>query len=414
MGAAVVANIEFILAQLTHIIALPVTATVESASHGTVRRLGSHPAAAKLLRKLEVQLVRHAWENIKRRYEEGRDAFVQLMVDVLGPPVPAGGFSKAHSKHSSRRLLSTLRSPKHREVLLKIDKFVRHTDIAFKSGRDDPQAVELASSVLTVLYDDIKFLIDAWDEDPDDPTTLFALCTCSAYLKTKPNEAVLDMAWWMAHCVAPKVRCNRIVRMVDSGWLAPFLAQGIRVVAVPSTARPFDLKLTHETLKQAADAARRRAEASASDTVSEDVGLDKFLDSVGTYVPYLCDDSQVAVADNSVECFKKRVDVHCECALLAHLHARLFVPYIGISKLTCSVCHLYMAAYTKTTDVPIATRGFHSYPIGLWVLPPAVGADVDGTVRRTVEGKVQEQLFQRLHGYLRRREANLARSRGQR
>lgn len=60
---------------------------------------------------------------------------------------------------------------------------------------------------------------------------------------------------------------------------------------------------------------------------------------------------------------------HCECQLLAKIHNRPAIPYIGVSKLSCAFCDTYFAAYRDATRSKIRTRGANgksadwSYPV---------------------------------------------------
>ena len=56
--------------------------------------------------------------------------------------------------------------------------------------------------------------------------------------------------------------------------------------------------------------------------------------------------------------------VHCECAVLAHLHntgdIRRVIPYVGVSKPSCTLCSTYFECYRGATISTISTRETHS------------------------------------------------------
>ncbi|KAF8416745.1 hypothetical protein EV426DRAFT_396420 [Tirmania nivea] len=86
----------------------------------------------------------------------------------------------------------------------------------------------------------------------------------------------------------------------------------------------------------------------------------------------------------------KRCPIHCEVALVQHYHqSSSIVPplcYIGVSKLSCLCCHLFLREFAKETKKNFKTRGTHSkiyYPWGF----PELGA-LDGAL----EGRIQEQM----------------------
>jgi len=73
--------------------------------------------------------------------------------------------------------------------------------------------------------------------------------------------------------------------------------------------------------------------------------------------------------------------VHCECSLIRHLGIKDGsewdnVPpfhYIGVSKLSCSACHLWIKAFNKVFEHKFYTRGSH----GKWCWPWGM-AEVEG------------------------------------
>ncbi|KAJ6604182.1 hypothetical protein DFH09DRAFT_300810 [Mycena vulgaris] len=72
--------------------------------------------------------------------------------------------------------------------------------------------------------------------------------------------------------------------------------------------------------------------------------------------------------------------VHCECVILGAIHNSQAIPYVGVSKLSCSLCQLYFAIYRgEVTGTNIYTRGTHSGTVA-WRFPhhnKDLGADAD-------------------------------------
>jgi nucleic acid/nucleotide deaminase of polymorphic system toxin len=67
--------------------------------------------------------------------------------------------------------------------------------------------------------------------------------------------------------------------------------------------------------------------------------------------------------------------VHCECALIAFLHnnskqySQIF-PYIGVSKLSCSLCYNWIEAYNNEPNRPkFYTKGCHGKCYSSWKSP---------------------------------------------
>ncbi|KAJ7701580.1 hypothetical protein B0H17DRAFT_924275 [Mycena rosella] len=86
--------------------------------------------------------------------------------------------------------------------------------------------------------------------------------------------------------------------------------------------------------------------------------------------------------------------IHCEAQLLATFHGLPAMPYIGVSKLSCSYCDAYFQAYRDATKTNICTRGTHGQTGG-WTCPTITGdSAVEGEVRKRVEsilrGKIRK------------------------
>ena len=74
--------------------------------------------------------------------------------------------------------------------------------------------------------------------------------------------------------------------------------------------------------------------------------------------------------------------VHCECGLIQYLHTRRgdqwdHVPpfnYIGVSKLSCSACRIWIEAFNELSGRKFYTRGSHGKWSWPWGIPRAQGA----------------------------------------
>ena len=74
--------------------------------------------------------------------------------------------------------------------------------------------------------------------------------------------------------------------------------------------------------------------------------------------------------------------VHCECGLIQYLHTRRgnqwdHVPpfdYIGVSKLSCSACRIWMEAFKELSGRKFYTRGSHGKWYWPWGIPRAQGS----------------------------------------
>ncbi|RPD75900.1 hypothetical protein L226DRAFT_570127 [Lentinus tigrinus ALCF2SS1-7] len=89
---------------------------------------------------------------------------------------------------------------------------------------------------------------------------------------------------------------------------------------------------------------------------------------------------------------------HCECDVLAELHERFkskdrqIIPYVGVSKLSCALCHLYFECYREATDSTICTRGTHGQ-IWPWITPTLLKDEA-------MDEKIKTLLAEKLKGKL--------------
>ncbi|KAI0714293.1 hypothetical protein C8T65DRAFT_738759 [Cerioporus squamosus] len=86
--------------------------------------------------------------------------------------------------------------------------------------------------------------------------------------------------------------------------------------------------------------------------------------------------------------------VHCECALLAHLHDQGIediVAYVGVSKHPCWLCAMYFACYREVTGSVINVRETHGQLVQ-WQIPSLKDSGVDADLRRKMCEKLMEKL----------------------
>lgn len=69
--------------------------------------------------------------------------------------------------------------------------------------------------------------------------------------------------------------------------------------------------------------------------------------------------------------------VHCECALIADFNTQPHPDlepfrYIGVSKLSCAACHLWVRAFNATHHYQYHTRGTHGKWYPKWAMPTSL------------------------------------------
>lgn len=73
-----------------------------------------------------------------------------------------------------------------------------------------------------------------------------------------------------------------------------------------------------------------------------------------------------------------QIYAHCECTLLAHMHANRdqnFLPHIGVSKLSCRGCFFTIQAANTVCHTNFHTKGCHNKWYYLWAVPSSFAAD---------------------------------------
>ena len=96
--------------------------------------------------------------------------------------------------------------------------------------------------------------------------------------------------------------------------------------------------------------------------------------------------------------------VHAELAMIIAMvkgEIKGVLPYIGVSKLSCTMCSHYIGAFNQVCKQNIATKGSHgkAYPGWFWPSFP----DRDEELRQTFLGRVRRQLLSDFEVYAERR-----------
>ncbi|KAI0310877.1 hypothetical protein OF83DRAFT_1178113 [Amylostereum chailletii] len=283
------------------------------------------------------------------------------------------------------------------------------------------------------------------------------------------SELGLSFGRWISKIISTRVHFLRVASMIGSNRLSPFLDHVVPIVCVPGDICDCKVDITRDTLRTVAHAAGWRAQeglegdgqtgkpgaeaeegsqvndpgTAASSGLSEDEGpsqdvgagfppigdtvIDGFFHelylslpprppkfSVGS-LPGTSTASGTPAASLEYTTSLKRIarrykaHVHCECALLASLHGRRFIPYIGVSKLSCKLCHMYFSAYSEVMGASIATQGYHSQLVVPWLSPDLRVRSPDLAERvleenRDVHDKLKTKILQEILDHLRRLE----------
>ena len=106
----------------------------------------------------------------------------------------------------------------------------------------------------------------------------------------------------------------------------------------------------------------------------------------------------------SIDVVHRRPTVHAELAMIiAMIKGKIkdVLPYIGVSKLSCTMCSHYICAFNEIWKQKIVTKGSHgkAYPGWFWPSFP----DRDEELRQVFLGRVRRQLLGDLEAYAERR-----------
>ena len=87
--------------------------------------------------------------------------------------------------------------------------------------------------------------------------------------------------------------------------------------------------------------------------------------------------------------------VHCECAVIAHLHQYPTVPafsYVGVSRLACKPCYYWIKAFNETMSTKFSIRGSHDKWYQRWARSGFVDADTQVKVDASFLHLVEKEL----------------------
>ena len=96
--------------------------------------------------------------------------------------------------------------------------------------------------------------------------------------------------------------------------------------------------------------------------------------------------------------------VHAELAVIIAMvkgEIKDVLPYVGVSKLSCTMCSHYIGAFNEVSEQKIVTKGSHGKAYAGWVWPTF--PDNDEELRRVFLGRVRRQLLSDFEAYVERR-----------
>jgi len=132
-------------------------------------------------------------------------------------------------------------------------------------------------------------------------------------------------------------------------------------------------------------------------------GWKTFLkDAARKPLPWQEDDAQELVEKYSKGGYS--CPAHCECALIQYLATKHDDPwddvpafsYIGVSKLSCAACRVWLESFNEVSPREFYTRGSHRKWYWPWAMPKAMTRAGEEALRETMAEKVSLEYIQSL------------------
>lgn len=175
------------------------------------------------------------------------------------------------------------------------------------------------------------------------------------------------------------ISTNKLFVLTQSPRLRKILDGDFDVqVLTPPTTMPYRCSLSSQSVQATLDAALAE-NPSLSAGWNPDMGRKAFV-------------KQLLKKPNEV--VRKRPKVHAELAMIMAMEKGEIdhvLPYIGVSKLCCTMCSIYIQAFNEVSNKNITTRGCHGKAYPGWFWPEIPSRDKE--LRRTFIKKVKQQLI---------------------
>ena len=160
------------------------------------------------------------------------------------------------------------------------------------------------------------------------------------------------------------ISANKLFILTQSSRLRELLNGEFKVTVLPSpTTSPYFCRVSPETIQVALDAAW----AEATD-VPEDWDADQSF-------------MQRLQGEGSPVVTRDKPTIHAELAMIMAMDKRKIgppvFPYIGVSKLSCTMCIHYIDVFNEATNQRITTKGSHGKAYPGWSWPELPHRDVE-------------------------------------
>ncbi|RPD60404.1 hypothetical protein L226DRAFT_615867 [Lentinus tigrinus ALCF2SS1-7] len=319
---------------------------------------------------IEATIYRYSWAKMRRRLTKyaSNVAFEQICDAVMAP-------DDANRQALSQALEDgelQLQNPILQEDVGLLRKLIAKLDKQLAGPPSSDEAVHDVRWTLAALASVVESL-------PKESNLFGAFSTIQT--RVLRGERV-DFAHWMDKVLSTHKDFRQLVKIASSRTLEDILTRTVLASKTTPSPLPAQVSITADTL--------RRALGSAE--VSEEI-LNGFLANKFYYK-----NGQTVDIDGRI---------HCECAVLVELDKQwrageAIIPFIGMSKLSCSLCSYYFDAYREVTPQNIRTRGSRDEMVP-WRCPTLEDEIDDEAVREKLCVRLKTLLFDKVQAYEARR-----------
>ncbi|KAJ7467144.1 hypothetical protein FB451DRAFT_1484373 [Mycena latifolia] len=319
---------------------------------------------------LEEAILKYSWSKFRQRLTKNNrhKNFISVVADIYGVSAEQRTSDLDQVERDSLHLLQNYNKVDSEQLMRVADVIRKFSVLMEMPGAPTEDHIEYIRPHLHLLHTDHKELQGHGD--------FFAIWNQYSQHRLekggKKLKKELDVFGWLSKVVSITEHYVRITTLASSPTLSSRLLDVVKIQGlnnpIPQTKPIFlDRAGTEEVL------------GAAGREVSGDDGVDGFLAMLA--------DAHGAQLSEGTLAITHKAPVHCECALLAAIHGRPAIPYIGVSKPSCACCETYFTAYRDATGSKIYTRGgSQNRP---WTYPVFdLDAELDATIRAQVTSKL--------------------------
>ncbi|KAJ7223181.1 hypothetical protein GGX14DRAFT_352350 [Mycena pura] len=314
----------------------------------------------------EQKILQFCWNKQKKRLTKNARAtnFMDIVGEVCGTPA----VQRTDLSKSETECLAGLQAPPDfdRGQLEKLGRTIGKMVTTLARAPSSTGALQLRIFLTTIadicenFSQKVEFVL-LWNRYTQRKTTI------------KTVSKAPDVMHWLSKVTAIREHCLRLADVATSTTLSAFLLKNnFEVKAVSNPVQQMSHSPSLQTLK--------------SILVAAGCDMDEDPESTAELLEMLAKVHSSSLDDGGNLVTQAPTPIHCECILLSCLHGQSYVPYIGVSKLSCGFCSDYFAAYREATASSVCTRGTHGQTAS-WRCPP-LDAELNAKLNPRLSSKI--------------------------